>query len=156
MENPTITRLEKSMDKSKIFQIKPEKTELDRVLSIQSSDLVNMTDQEISRSIYTLCQHQVWLQAYCNIKHIKYLDAKRVYDLHLAKATLGMQGKTLKEKNLKVYLESKELQDLEKDLKIKEEDYLLFDKIPEAIGELVNALKKELSIRIPKQPTRYG
>ncbi len=149
MDKKIIDRLEQSLDKSKLLLIKPEEEAIDAVLAVSSNELSTMSDYDISKCIYTLAQYQVWLQVYCNMKHIKYLEAKRTFDIALSKVTASLSAKTLKEKNQQAIENNKQLQELEKDLKIKEHDYLLFDKIPDSISELANALKKELSIRLP-------
>lgn len=149
MDSKTKDKIEKSLEVSKLSSIHPDEDELSATLALKSSDLASLTDQDLSRSIFTLAQYQVWLQTYCNIKHIVYLDAKRVFEIALTRASKNLDGKTLKEKSQKALEADSALQSLERDLKAKEHDYFLFDKIPETISDLANALKKELSIRTP-------
>ena len=143
-----IDTLQKSISDTMITSICPNKDQLAEALSLQSDELSALTERELSKYIYTLSQYIVYLQVQCNSRHIKYLESKRRYELALAKGSISIEAKTLKEKARIALSNDPELQKYEKILRITEADYMLFEKIPESVTELVNALKKELSIRI--------
>lgn len=149
-------KLEESLAATCLDKISPSQIPLQRVLSLVGNDLSALVDKELSSYIYTLAQYQVFLQAQCNSRHIKFLEAKRAFDLGVARELNTSDGKrTVKERTNGILLTNTLVQELEKDMRIKEADFLLFDKIPEAVAELTNALKKELSIRHSKEYTRY-
>lgn len=157
MDKDLLEQLAKSLSDTKIDKINPDKSELDTVLALPSHQLSSLSDKELSQYIYILSQYLVFLTVQANARHIKFLEAKRSYELSLAKEMAKCEAKTVKEKSTAALLGSEELQKKEKDLRVKESDYILFEKVPEAIGELSNALKKELSIRQPnKFNSPYG
>jgi hypothetical protein len=149
MDKDILESITKSLDSTKIDMISPEPDILNKVLTLQSTQIQVLTEYDITRYIYVLAQYQIFLQVQCNVRNIRYLDSKRRYEFQLARELSNFEGKTVKERTSTALLNSPDLQDLEKEMKIKEADYLLFDKIPDAIAEMSNALKKELSIRLP-------
>lgn len=144
-------KLEASISSTYIGMIEPDPDFLKEVLTTPAHQITTFSDSELTKAIYVLAQYQTFLQAQLNLREIKYLDAKRNYELELAKSSLGLAGKTNKEKTTQALLNSEILQDLEKEVKITEYDFKLFQKIPDAILELGNALKKELSLRTNKR-----
>ena len=150
MDKDILAKLTQSLADTKLDKVNPDKTVVENVLTLQSHQLPTLTDSELSQNIYTLSQYLVFLTIQCNARNIKYLEAKRTFDFALAREVSKREGKTVKEKEAMALLNSEELQVLEKDLRLKEADFILFDKIPEAMSELVNAFKKELGLRYPR------
>jgi len=144
-----------SLEETKIDHISPEADGLDKALAVKGYDISSLADAEISQHMYTLSQYIVFLQVQCNVRQIKYIDAKRMYELAIAKAVANQTGKTVKERTNTALLESGELQRLEQDYRLTEADFILFSKVPDSILEVVNAFKKELSLRTTKKQQPY-
>lgn len=139
----------KSLNVTKIDLISPEEDVLQRALGLQSNQIQTLQESEIVGYIYVLAKYQTFLQVQSNVRNIRYLDAKRRFELRLAKEMSTVEGKTVKERTSTVLLNSLELQELEKEMRIKEADYIILEKIPDTVSEMTNALKKELATRNP-------
>jgi hypothetical protein len=150
MDKEILAKLSQSLAETKLDKVNPDKDVIEKVLTIQSHQLSSLSDSELSQNIYTLSQYLIFLTVQYNARNIKYLESKRTFEFALARDVSKRDEKTIKEKEAMARLNSEELQKLEKDLRLKEADYLLFDKIPESISELVNAFKKELGLRMPR------
>lgn len=152
MDKEVKDQLTQSLSETYIDRINPDKGELDRVLTLRSDHLASLADTEISRYIYTLSQYVVFLTVQLNARHIKFLEAKRSYEFSLAQVVTKTEAKTIKEKVNTALSTNEDLQKKEKRLRVLESDFILFEKVPEAVTELANALKKELAVR---QPNRF-
>lgn len=149
MDKDIIELLEKSIVDTKIDLIQPDKELLEVVLSLQGNNINALSEQQLSSYIFVLSQYQHFLQVQANYKDIRYSNAKRDYEFSLAKAVSAIEGKTVKGKELKALISSENLQYLEKQLRLREADSMLFSKVPETLSEMANALKKELGLRGP-------
>lgn len=147
MDQAILNQIIKSLQDTKIDLINPNPECLNTVLGLSGANLNRLTDEELSQHVYTLSQYVIYLQCQYNVRYIRYLEAKRIYEGSLAEVSSKMTGKTVKEKTMAALLESPKLQELEKRMSGLEYDYLLFEKIPDQVQELSNALKKELSVR---------
>jgi hypothetical protein len=158
MDKDILEVLEKSISDTKIDKVSPNKELLDIVLSMQGDRIGNLTDSELTNYMFVLAQYQFFLQSQVNYKLIRYLESKREYEFALAKECSKIEAKTIKEKEAKALSSSEYLQTLEKSMRIKNADHIMFDKIPENLSEMANALKKELSLRTPNTSGggRYG
>lgn len=151
MNNELLNKLAKSLSDTRIDKIKPNPDLIEKVLSIQGIDFPNIQDHELSQHLYTLSQYLVFLNLQCNARQIKFLEAKRKFEFEQAKLVATIEGKTIKERESTAILNNEVLQTLEKDMRQKEYDFILFNKVPDSVTEIVNAIKKELSVRNPQQ-----
>lgn len=142
------SKIEDSLSDTYIDQVSPDGDSLKKILSLSGYELNALDDSIVTQYIYTLTQYLVFLQVQTNVRQIKYLDTKRQYELALSKAIANTSGKTIKERSKLALIENDAVQKLEQSFKVAEADYILFTKIPDSILELINAFKKELSIRI--------
>lgn len=140
-------KLTKSLVDTKIANIKPSKDKLDEILRLPSDQISTIPDNKVTEYIYCLAQYQVFLHVQANSRKILFLESKRSFDAEVAREVSKIEGKTIKERASYAINNNQQLQALEKDMRIKEADYILFENIPESVSELANALKKELSIR---------
>lgn len=141
-------KLAKSLEDTKIASIKPSKDKLDEILHLQADQISTIQDSKLTEYIYALAQYQVFLHVQSNSRKILFLESKRTFDAEVSRQVVrNTQGKTVKERLALALENDPRLQELEKDMRIKEADQLLFDNVPESVSELSNALKKELSIR---------
>lgn len=127
--------------------INPEEDVLNQVLSMHSGEVDTLSNKELFQYIFALSKYQLFLQVQGNIRNINQLEAKRKYEFALDRAALNFNEKTIKAKEVKAKLENEDIQKLEEDYYIKEAEYLLFNKVPECVEQLINALKKEFSAR---------
>lgn len=148
MNDAVKDRIAQSLLDTRLGSISPDYEEIETILSLKGSRLSFLTSKDLTHYIYSLSQYLIFLQVQVNIRNIKYIDAKKAYETALAREMSTKDTKrTLKEKTSEVLLSSEKLQQLSQALQVKEADYRLFDKIPDHILELVNALKKELATR---------
>jgi len=140
----------RTLNETKIDLIEPDKTEIEIVLQLKSSHLASSSEEDLTRYIYTLSQYIVFLQVQSNARNIRFIEAKRSYELALSKECSKIPDKkTVKEREQTALLGNESLQELEKNLRVKEADYRIFEKVPDHISEIINALKKELQNRQP-------
>lgn len=158
MDKEILDTLNKSLADTKIDKISPNQELLDVVLSLQGNKLAALTEPELTNYIFVLSQYQLFLQTQSNYRHIRYMEAKREFEFSLAREVSKLEGKTIKEKEAKALSDNLELQLLEKAMRVRQADHILFDKVPENLSEMANALKKELSLRSTtlNPGNRYG
>jgi hypothetical protein len=145
IDKKVLAKLNESLHDTKISFIKPDKDKLEELLSIPADRLSNLERKKLIEYIYILAQYQVFLNVQSNSRRIQYLEAKRSYDGELSLEVAKINSKkTLKEKAADAEENSPLLKELKEDLRIKEADSVLFEKIPESVLELSNALKKYL------------
>lgn len=147
MDQEITDKLLSSLSDTKIDLIDPDKDELSAVLSLKSHQLSTLNEESLTKYIYSLSQYLIYLQVQSNVRNVKFLEAKRCFEIELYKEMNKFEAKTVKEKENMALLSSEHLQKLEKDMRIKSADYKLFEKLPDHISELINAFKKELSNR---------
>lgn len=147
MEKDILDRISKSLNDTKIDLIAADSGALEKALAITGRNLFSLSEEEISQHIYTITQHLIFVQLQCNGRRIKYIEAKRAYEMELARLITKSTAKTVKERTSECLIEHDHLRNLEKQMRICEADVTLFDKIPEHISELANALKKALSTK---------
>jgi hypothetical protein len=140
-------QLSKSLIDTRIHLIQPTKNKLDEVLKLQSGNISTLNESRLTEYIYTLAQYSVFLNVQANTRKILFLESKRAYDAALNRAVSKVNGKTIKERASSVLESDEKLQQLEKDMRKKEADCILFENVPESVSEISNALKKELSFR---------
>lgn len=140
-------RLSASLADTRLDQLDPDRSALDKALKVQGHELSNMATEELTTHMYTLTQYTVFMNMQTNIRRIKFIEAKRDYELALARELSTKQGKTVKERSSAAMLESPELQKLELEMRVREADHILFDNIPDSIAELASAMKKEIGNR---------
>ena len=143
--------LYKSLNDTFLDRIQIKESVLDRVLSYDGEQITNLTDKQLSSTLFDLSRYQTYLQLHANIRTTTLISAKRAYTNELRRTIISMseiKGKmTVKEKEAKAMEENPKLQQLEDALEEAEKQEALFRKVPEQTLELVNALKKELSRR---------
>lgn len=148
-----VNKVTSTLEVTRIHKLTPDLDAVDEVLGISGRDLSSLSASKLSEYIYTLTQHIVYLQSYCNIKTWQYIEAKRQYELALNRelSTHHVGTKlTVAEKKAHILGESPEIQALYSSMVEKEAEHSVLDKIPEQFVELVNAFKKELSLRLDK------
>lgn len=157
MNEAIMKRLNTSLHDTRLDKIDPtqNRDDLDKALLIRGHEISTMATEELMAHMYTLTQYTVFMHMQSNIRQIKFLEAKREYELALAKALSGKQGKTVKERASAAILESEDLQKLESEMRVREADHIMFEKVPDSLAELANALKKELSLRTPGNSKKY-
>jgi len=143
--------LRSSILDTKIDQVIPREDLLEVVLAVQGDAIYALTDNQLTSYIFVLSQYQLFLQVQANVKYIKFIEAKRTFDLKMSREVSKNKEKaTIKEKEANALSSSEELQGFEKAMVVRQADYLLFEKVPESVAEIANALKKELGLRAPQ------
>jgi hypothetical protein len=126
---------------------------LARALSYDGEAITNLTDTQLSSTLYDLSKYQIYLQLHANIRTANYAAAKRAFESELGKVLISLKASskaTSKEKIALAIQHNERLQQLEENVATTEMEEILFRKVPEQAVELVNALKKELSRRMVK------
>lgn len=147
LDTDILNKVSQSLEECKFHLIKPEKDLLDKILGLNGYTISSLDNNTLSSYLFALAQYQIFIQTQVNIRNIKYVESKRAYDLEMAREIQKTNAKTIKEKNTTALLNSPILQELEKDMRVKYSDHIIFDKIPDSIAELSNALKKEIALR---------
>lgn len=145
MDKAISDKLVISLNETQIDLIDPDKDEIERVLKVKSSQISNLSEDMLTRYIYSLSQYLVFLQVQSNVRNIKYMDFKGVFELALHIEMSKVDAKTVKEKENTAILSSDKLQKMQLELRELAADARLFEKIPDRVEELINAFKKELS-----------
>jgi hypothetical protein len=129
--------------------IAPNEAVFREALSLAGEDISSMPINRISKLIFTLSQYQVYLQLQANIQSAKYRKAKRDFELELNRTLIQVKESkmTIKEKTAKAFEINEQLSVLEEAMTVAEGKDIALHKIPESALEIINALKKELSIR---------
>lgn len=143
--------LSQSLNDTFLDQIQINGSVLSTVLSYDGETITNLTDKQLSSTLFDLSRYQVYLQLHANIRVTTLISAKRAYANELRRTLINMseiKGKlTVKEKEARAMDQNPKLQELEEALEEAEKQEALFRKVPEQTLEIVNALKKELSRR---------
>lgn len=157
MDKDIRENLTKSINSTLVDRIAPNTGLLETVLALQGDLISTLTDQQLTSYMYTLAQYQVFLHTQVNLKNIRFMESKREFEFALAKETVKSTAKTVKEKEFNALINNEHLQELEKKMRLREAEYVLYDKVPDSISEITNALKKELGLRAPNlKGNRYG
>jgi hypothetical protein len=148
-EDKYFDQLSKCLEDTGLSEVAPNLEALKEALSIDGTKLGTLTSQKISSLIFTLSRYQLYLQLQCNIRSVKRNTAKRQFEIEQGKALIKLPSSklTVKEKAAKVLEEHEGLANLESKYATADDECTLFHKTPEMVLEIINALKKELSIR---------
>ena len=127
----------------------PKTNPLVEIAAIDGESLSTLSSQKISSLIFNLSRYQVYLQVQCNVRSARFKRAKRDYNLLLFRVLSEMKGSklTVKEKTAKALTDNPDLAVLELELAEAEAEDTVFQNIPTSTVEIINSLKKELSIR---------
>jgi hypothetical protein len=121
---------------------------LDWALNIDPNHVTVIPAEDLSKAIFTLSQYVGFLQAQLNLREATYLYEKRQFGRQVSLAISKIPKGTVQEREAKAISGSEELKMLEGRIIKAHTDYLMLQKMPEAMLEKINALKKELSRRI--------
>lgn len=121
--------------------------EISSINSLRGRDLSSLSDTKLSYYTFIAVQYQMYLQLHYNVRRIEYLQAKRAYEFALNKALASIPGKQTVKEKIGEAMKDPDLVKLESELADAENKYHLLDKMPEALLEIANSLKKELSLR---------
>jgi len=120
------------------------------ILMFNATELCELSEKSLSMYIMVLGQYIVLLQYNENRKTIEHLLNNKTleYKINLEKFNGSeIKGKTEKEKRAWIIYSNLEISDLEQEVLALEAEKTLLSGMVKAIENLLNALKKELSIR---------
>lgn len=115
-------------------------------LKIDPESVVLFSSEDLTKAMYSLTQYSAFLQAQSNVREACFMYEKRKFGREIAVAISKYKG-TVQEREALALKDAKELQLLEERLIKAETDFVMFKKMPEAMMEKVNVIKKELTRR---------
>ena len=128
----------------------PNQSLIVELMQFDASTLSSLTQEDLSRYIFVLGQYLVLLQHNENMKNIEYKLSQKDYEYNLSKEKFvryNVVGKSEKERNNWIIINVPEIKKLYDAVLAKEAEKMLIDGMVRAVEGLLNALKKEISLR---------
>jgi len=121
--------------------------QLQWALSLNPEDLVVLPVEDISKAIFIYAQYIVFVQAQLNVREASLMYEKRKFNRAVAKAISKYPKGTVAEREAKAFEDNEDLRMLEQQYLKAQTNFVMFQKMPDSMAEVVNALKKELTRR---------
>jgi hypothetical protein len=128
----------------------PNKDLITEIMQFDAEGLSNLTREHLSKYVLVLGQYLVMLQHNENMKTVEYKLATKALEFYLSQekfARTDVKGKSEKERNIWLVINDPKAQQFHNDALVAEAEKMAISGMVRAVEGLLNALKKELSIR---------
>jgi len=150
MDDRINRRLDSFSEEMLLHYAAPNQSMIVELMQFDASALSSLTQQDIAQYIFVLGQYLVLLQHNENKKNIEHKLAQKDYEFNLSKEKFireDVGGKSEKERNNWIIINVPAIKELHDEVLAKEAEKMLIDGMVRAVEGLLNALKKEISLR---------
>ena len=162
MNHESLAKINEALNKlsedTLIFSCSPNSQLVAEALSFDVSRLGLIASEMLSKYTIVLSQYSIFMQSKYNESHVKYLNARKLYDFNLWKHIVDnkVAAKTAGEKENVALTGSEYLMTLKHEVDQYEAERDLLQDMDKALKLLIESLKKEIGRRFDEQNMSRG